>query len=140
MPNFAMRTSLCDFYFSRNGADYELTAAVDSLTFEDPERKHLTRGSSGRNGTGLIYTEGIKDPKSLTVVFVGLSAEYAAMLRDMYEQEERTGFKILDRKTGQMRVYKEAIVSQPPMQASMQDGAEEQTVQVIFETYQVEDK
>lgn len=140
MTQFAMRTSLCDFYFSRNGEDYDLTAAVDSATFEDPERKHLTRGSSGQNTTGLIYTEGIKDPKTLTVVFVGLSQEYAAMLSDMYAEEERTDFKVVDRKTGQMRAYKEAIVSQQPRQGTMSDGAEERNIQVIFECYKVEDK
>ena len=137
---YALRTSLCDFYFSRNGADYDVTAAVDSATFEDPERKHLTRGSSGQNKTGLIYTEAIKDPKTLTVAFIGISQEMAAMLADMYEQEERTDFKIIDRKTGQMRSFKEAIISQRPLQGTMSDGAEEQTVQVIFESYQVEDK
>lgn len=140
MTQFAMRTSLCDFYFSRNGEDYDLTVAVDSATFEDPERKHLTRGSSGQNTTGLIYTEGIKDPKTLTVVFVGLSQEYAAMLSDMYTKEERTDFKVVDRKTGQMRAYKEAIVSQQPRQGTMAGGAEELNIQVIFECYKVEDK
>ncbi len=140
MPNFALRTSLCDVYFSRNGEDYDVTAAVDSMTFEDPQRKHLTRGSSGRNTTGLVYSEGTKDPKTLTVVFVGLSAEFAQMFADMYEKEERTDFKIVDRKTGQFRSYKEAIISQRPVQASMQDGVEEQNVQVILEAYRVEDK
>ena len=137
---YALRTSLCDFYFSRNGEDYDLTAAVDSAAFEDPERKHLTRGSSGQNSTGLIYTEGIKDPKTLTVVFIGLSAEYAALLADMYKEEERTDFKIIDRKTGQMRSFKDAIVSQKPAQATMSEGAEEQNVQVVFECFTVEDK
>ena len=137
---YALRTSLCDFYFSRNGADYDVTAAVDSATFEDPERKHLTRGSSGRNKDGLIYTEGIKDPKTITLVLVGLSQEMAAMLSDMYEQEERTDFKIVDRKTGRMRSFKQALISQRPMQGTMSDGAEEQNVQVVLESYQVEDK
>lgn len=140
MANFALRTSLCDFNFSRNGVDYDITAAVDSSTFEDPERKHLTRGSAGTNTRGLIYTEGIKDPKTLTVVLIGLSQEMAALLVDMYELEERTDIKIIDRKTGQMRAYKDAIVSQKPMQGTMADGAEEQNVQVIFEAYKVEDK
>lgn len=138
--NYALRTSLCDFYFSRNGEDYDLTAVVDSAAFEDPERKHLTRGSSGQNTKGLIYTEGIKDPKSLTVVFIGLSVEFASMLSDMYAAEERTDFKIIDRKTGQMRAFKDAIVSQKPVQASMSEGAEEQNVQVIFECFKTEDK
>lgn len=137
---YALRTSLCDFYFSRNGADYDVTAAVDSATFEDPERKHLTRGSSGQNKTGLIYTEGIKEPKTLTVVFVGLSQEMAAMLAEMYKEEERTDFKIVDRKSGQRRSFKQALISQRPMQSTLTDGAEEQNVQVIFESYQVEDK
>lgn len=137
---YALRTSLCDFYFSRNGADYDVTAAVDSATFGDPERKHLTRGSSGQNQTGLIYTEGIKDPKTLTVSFIGLSEEMAALLADMYEQEERTDFKIVDRKTGRRRSFKQALISQRPLQSTMSDGAEEQTVQVIFESYQVENK
>ena len=137
MPNFAMRTSLCDFYFSRNGVDYDITAVVDSNTFEDNERKHLTRGASGKNKTGLVYTEGIKDPKTLTTVFIGISQEMADMLADMYEKEDRTDVKVVDRKTGQMRSFKDAIVSQKPTQGTMGDGAEEQNVTVIFECFEV---
>lgn len=137
MPNFAMRTSLCDFYFSRNGVDYNTTNYVDSNTFEDNERKHLTRGASGANTSGLVYTEGIKDPKTLTTIFIGISQEMAGMLSDMYDKEERTDIKIVDRKTGQMRTFKDAIVSQKPTQGTMGDGAEEQNVTVIFECFEV---
>lgn len=134
---FALRSVVCDFYFSRNGVDYDVTAAVDSHAFDDPERKHLTRGASGKNKTGLVYTEGIKDPKVLTTVFVGISQEMAQLLADMYDKEDRTDIKIVDRKTGQSRTFTNAIVSQKPLQSAMGDGAEEQNVQVIFEAFEV---
>lgn len=119
---YALRTSLCDFYFSRNGADYDVTAAVDSATFEDPERKHLTRGSSGQNKTGLIYTEGIKDPKTLTVAFIGLSQEMAAMLADMYKEEERTDFKSWTAKPVSGVLLSRPLSASAPCKAPLRTG------------------
>lgn len=137
---FALRTAFCDFYFSRNGADYDLTAVVDSKTFEDPEERSLTRGASGTSKKGLIYTSGIKDPKTITVVCVGLSKEYADMISAMYENEERTDFRIVDRKTGRMVAYKDAIFAKRPAQETMSEGSEELNVSLQLRTFNVEYK
>lgn len=143
MPDnmFNLRAVLCDAYFSRNGVDYNLTAVIDSAQLEDPEEKQLTRGSFAGNKTGLIYTSGIKDSKTVTVRLIGLSAEYGSMLNDMYEQEERTDFKIVDRKTGRRATFKEAIIGKRIVQENMGEGGDdEMAATLILRTYQVEYK
>lgn len=135
---FAMRTSLCDFSFSRNGADYDITAVVDSRQLEDPEEKSLTRGASATNKKGIVYTSSIKDPKTLTVVCVGLSKEYADMVSDMYQNEERTNFIIIDRKTGRKAVFRDAIFSKRPHQEQMSEGAEELNISLVLKSFNVE--
>ena len=138
---FNLRAVLCDAYFSRNGADYNLTAMVDSVALENPEEKLLTRGFFAGNKTGLAYTSGIKDPKTVTVRLIGASAEYVNMLNDMYDKEERTDFKLVDRKTGRMAVYKEALIGKQLLQENMGEGGdEEMAVNLILRTYQVEYK
>lgn len=137
---FAMRTVMCDCYFSRNGVDYNITSIVDNTAFENPERKHLTRSASATNTTGLVYTEGVKDPKNVTITAVGISLEMAKMLAEMYAKEERTDFKIIDRKTGRMRSFEKSIISQEPTQSQTGEGAEELNVSFILETFVVKDK
>lgn len=143
MPDnmFNLRAVLCDAYFSRGGVDYSLTGFIDTTALDDPEEKQLTRGAFAGNKTGLIYTSGIKDAKTITVRLVGLSAEYANMLNDMYEKEERTDFKIVDRKTGRRATFEDAIIGKRVVQENMGgDGDEEMAANLVLRTYRVEYK
>lgn len=138
---FNLRAVLCDAYFSRNGVDYSLTGVIDTSALEDPEEKQLTRGAFAGNKTGLIYTSGIKDSKTVTVRLVGLSAEYATLLNEMYKKEERTDFKVIDRKTGRRATFKDAIVGKRIIQENMGgEGDEEMAANLILRTYNVEYK
>ena len=134
---FNMQMVRCDFFFSRNDVDYELTAMADSRQLEDPEEKNATRGSSGRSEKGIIYTTGIKDPKTITLVCVGLTKEYADMIAEMYENEERTDFKIVDRKSGRIAKMENDFFAKRPVQEQMGEGAEELNVSLMIRGFKV---
>lgn len=135
---FTMQMVRCDFFFSRNGVDYELTAMADSRQLEDPEEKNATRGASGRSKKGIIYTTGIKDPKTMTLVCIGLTKEYADLIAEMYENDERTDFKIVDRKTGRMAKMEDGFFAKRPIQEQMGEGAEELNVSLLIRGFKAE--
>jgi hypothetical protein len=138
MPVLQIRK--CDFIFGYNGVDYNLTAETDAWSIEDPQAKHLTRGSSTTNKRGIIITEGTKDPRVITITLIAPAAEYLKMFKEIYNDEERVDFSIIDRVNGSKRTLKEAIIQKEPMQATMGEGADELNISLVIETYQIEDK
>ena len=64
----------CDFGVTLNGVNYDFEH-VENLQIEDPERTRLIRGGNAGNKTGLIYKEGTKEPKAITLTVIGMPAE-----------------------------------------------------------------
>lgn len=128
-----------DVSFNYNGPRYDLTKYVDGVTIEDPETKHLTRGGSGKNKKGLSYGEGTKDPKKITIDFVGFPVAYLKLIRQIWEKEDRIDVSCIDRKTGDSRVFKEALVVNNIRQLTMKDGVEEANFQLLLETFDIDE-
>ncbi|WP_424244947.1 hypothetical protein Dip510_000054 [Elusimicrobium posterum] len=129
----------CDLGFTYNGQSYDFTNEVDSVTIDDPQATHLTRGGSARNTKGLIYTEGAKSPKVVTVTLVNIDAAYSKLFKTIREEEDRLEIYCIDRKTGSKRIFKDCILQKDPLQLSMSEGAEELNISLVFETFKIDE-
>ena len=67
----------CDFGVKIGGVDYQFDH-VSQVTIEDPERNRLTRGANASNKQGLVYKDGLKDPKRWTIPILAMSPELKA--------------------------------------------------------------
>ena len=121
-----------------NNTNYEF-GDVDSVTVEDPETVKLTRGSNNKNKTGLVYTEGGKDPKRVTINSLGVTAEQNAMLRTVFESKARVDFSVIDRTDGSGKIAKNAIISQMPQQLTIDESPDSMTVGIILETFDLKE-
>ena len=128
----------CDFGIIYNEVKYDFTEYVDGVTIEDTESKHLVRGRTGVSKKGLIYSESLHTPKRISVSLVGLRKDFFPVFRKIYAEEDRVEVYCIDRKTGNNRVFKDAVLTQEPEQLTMTDGAEEMNLTLVFESFAVE--
>lgn len=128
----------CDFVLKYNDITYTFDH-VDSVAYEDPETTKLIRGSNASNKVGMTYTEGTKDPKRLTLVLIGVDAAMASLLKSIYVGKDRCEFSVIDRTDGSGKVAKNAIISQKPQQLLIDESPESMNVQVLFESFDVEE-
>jgi hypothetical protein len=127
-----------DFGIKYNGVNYDFDH-VDSLKIEDPENTKLIRGSNAKNKVGLAYTEGTKEAKKVTVVLVGISQAYFDMFTTIYKDKVRVECYCVDRSTGGSRIAKDCIIAKRPMQANIEESAESMNVEVVFESFNIEE-
>jgi hypothetical protein len=124
----------CDFGIKYNGVNYDFEH-VNELTIEDPENTKLTRGANSANKSGLVYREGMKEPKRWTVTIMNMSSELKGVLDAVYEQRARLDAYCISRVDGSSKMAKDAILCQQPQQLSIVDGPDSMNVQLIFETF-----
>ena len=124
----------CDFGVKYNGVNYDFTH-VANLQIEDPENTKLVRGSNGTNKLGLVYKEGIKDPKRMTVTIMGMSAELKAVLDAAYEAKDRLDAYCISRTDGSSKMAKNAVLSQQPQQLSVDETPDSMNVALAFESF-----
>jgi hypothetical protein len=124
----------CDFGIKINGVSYDFSD-VDSLTIEDPEFTRLTRGANARNMTGLVYREGTKEPKRITVVIMNMSIELKEVLDGAYVDRSRLDVYAISRADGSSKFGKNAVLCQKPQQLTIEEGPESMAVSLIFETF-----
>jgi hypothetical protein len=128
----------CDFGFKYNGVNYDFEH-VESVSVEDPESTKLIRGSNQSNKVGLVYTEGTKDPKAVTVTVLGLSSALHGLLKTIYDTKARCEFYCIDRTDGSSKIGKNAILRQKPMQLNIDESPESMNVVLVFETFDLEE-
>lgn len=124
----------CDVGFKYNDVLYDFED-VDSVVIEDPETTKLTRGANARNKLGLVYTEGSKDAKRISVTCLGLSADLHAVLLEIFKEKERCEVSIIDRTDGSSKLAKNCVLCQQPQQLSVDQNAESMNVVLTFETF-----
>lgn len=124
----------CDFGIKYNGVSYDFTH-VQNLQIEDPENTKLVRGSNGGNKLGLIYKEGLKEPKKVTVTILGMSSELKDVLDAAYEAKDRLDVFCISRVDGSSKMAKNAVLSQMPQQLSIEEGPESMNVSLAFESF-----
>lgn len=129
----------CDFSVTIRGKAYTFTE-VENLQIEDPEQTTLIRGSNAGNKTGLVYKEGLKEPKTITLTIIGLPAELHALLKDVYEKKERVDCNCISRVDGSSKIAKNAVLAQTPKQLQLDDSAESLNTALIFKSFDVSEE
>lgn len=124
----------CDFGIKLNGVNYDFTH-VQSLTIEDPENTKLVRGANAGNKVGLVYREGIKEPKKITVTIVGMSGDLKAVLDGAYENQSRLDVYAISRADGSSKMAKNAVLSLQPQQLTIDENADSLNVALAFESF-----
>ncbi len=124
----------CDFGVKIGGVAYDFDY-IASLKVDDPEKNKLTRGANAKNKIGLVYKEGLKEPKVWTVTIMNMSAALKTRLDQAFEDQERCEVYGIDRTTGSSKMAKNAILSNQPQQLSIDESAESMNVELIFETF-----
>jgi hypothetical protein len=126
----------CDFGVTINSVNYDFEH-VQNLTIEDPERTRLIRGGNAGNKTGLVYKEGIKDAKSITVTLIGISMDMHSLLKTAYNDRARLDCYCVSRVDGSSKIAKNAVLSQEPKQLSVDESAESMNVALAFESFDI---
>ena len=124
----------CDFGIKYNGVNYDFVH-VENLTIEDPESTKLIRGANAGNKVGLVYKEGIKEPKKVTVTIKGMSAELKAVLDGAYEAKDRLDVYCISRSDGSSKMAKNAVLSQMPQQLTLDETEGSVNVALAFESF-----
>jgi len=126
----------CDFGITLNGQNYDFDHIV-SFNTEDPERTKLVRGTNAGNKMGLVYKEGIKDAKTVTVTIIGMTADIYGLLKTAYDDKTRLDCYCINRADGSSKIAKNAVLSQEPRQLQLDDSAESMNVALVFESFDV---
>ena len=124
----------CDFGVKIDGVDYAFEH-VAQVTIDDPERNRLTRGANASNKIGLVYKDGLRDPKRWTIPILNMSIELKAKLDECYDQQKRLDVYCIDRTDGSSKMGKNAVLSNKPQQLTLEDTAESMQVSLEFETF-----
>lgn len=127
-----------DFGITYNGVNYDFTH-VDSLTIDDPERTRLVRGGNAGNKTGLVYKEGIKEAKVITVTLLDIPLDIFNMLKTIYNDTTRVDTYCVDRTDGSSKISKNCVLCQAPKQLLVDETPESMNVALVFETYDHEE-
>jgi hypothetical protein len=123
-----------DFGIKYNGVNYDFDHVLD-LQIEDPEVTRLVRGANASNKTGLVYKEGIREPKRWTVTIMGMSSALKTVLDQAYEARDRLDVYCISRLDGSSKMGKNAILSAQPQQLTVDESPESMNVALIFETF-----
>lgn len=126
----------CDFGVTLNGVNYDFDH-VENLQIEDPERTRLIRGGNAGNKTGLVYKEGIKEAKTITLTVIGMPMELHALLKQAYSDKTRLDCYVVSRVDGSSKIAKNAILSQEPKQLTLDDSPESMNTALVFESFDV---
>lgn len=126
----------CDFGVTLNGVNYDFEH-VQNLAIEDPESTKLVRGGNASNKLGLIYKEGIKDAKTITVTIIGMTMDLHNLLKAAYVDRTRLDCYCVSRVDGSSKIAKNAILSKEPKQLSVDDSAESMNTALVFESFDI---
>jgi hypothetical protein len=126
----------CDFGVTIAGVNYQFTH-VEGLTIENPERTRLIRGANAGNKTGLAYKEGLKEAKVITLTVIDVPAALHQVLKDAYAAGTRMDCFCISREDGSSKIAKNSVLSQEPMQLTLDDSPESLNLSLVFESFDV---
>jgi hypothetical protein len=124
----------CDVGIKINGVGYDFEH-VDEVTIEDPEFTRLSRGANAANKEGLIYKEGLKEPKRVTVAIMNMSVDLKGVLDAAYNDKSRLDVFAISRDDGSSKMAKNAVLCQQPQQLTLNDQPEAMQVRLVFESF-----
>lgn len=124
----------CDFGIKVDGVSYDFEHVAE-LQIDDPERNQLTRGGNAKNKTGLVYKDGLKEPKRWTLPILNMSAALKGVLDNCFNAQTRMDVYCIDRTDGSSKMAKNAIISNRPQQLTVDESAESMNVSLEFVTF-----
>jgi hypothetical protein len=130
----------CDFSIIRAlGQVQTLPGAHAMPEMTDPHERNKTRGNGDLSGTGIVYDTGFGQTKEQVFQFKTTSM-MGGFLRDLWSSKEEFDFSIVNRKTGDKRLLKKAILAKEPMQMAIEEGEESTITSITMRFFEVEDK
>lgn len=129
----------CDFGITLNGVNYEFDH-VENAQIDDPETTELIRGGNAGNKLGLVYTQGLKEPKTMTLTVIGIPMDLHNLLKAAYANKTRMDAYIINRADGSKKTAKNAILASEPKQASVSDAAESMNTALVFKSFDVSEE
>lgn len=124
----------CDVGIKLNGTNYDFEH-VDEVTVEDPEFNRLSRGANAGNKEGLVYKEGLKQPKRITIAMMNLTAALYTALVAAFNDKSRMDVFAVSRRDGSKKMGRNSILCQIPQQLSLTESEESMQVRLVFETF-----
>lgn len=124
----------CDFGIKLGGIYYEFPH-VNEFQIEDPETTKLTRGANASNKIGLVYTDGVKEPKKVTVTIIGMTPDIKDVLDQCFANKTRVDVYAVNRGDGSSKIAKNAVLSTAPQQLTMSEAVDSLNVALIFESF-----
>src|SRR5688572_23952063 len=103
----------CDFGIKVNSVSYDFDHVAE-LQIEDNERNRLTRGANAKNKIGLVYKDGLKEPKRWTLPILNMSAALKVVLDSAFEDQTRVEVYCIDRASGSSKMAKSAVLANRP--------------------------
>lgn len=128
----------CDVGIKIDGVSYDFDH-VNSIEIEDPEMTNLTRGANGKNDEGIVFKEGVREPKVWTVPIMQMSIELKGVLDAAYAAQTRMDVYCVSRSDGSSKMLKKAILKQKPQQLNVDESADSLAVQLMFAGYKSEE-
>jgi hypothetical protein len=123
----------CTFGFDLNGTSYTFEH-VNEVAVDDPSRNHLTRGANESNEEGIVYTEGSRSPKVITLTIMGMAKTLAEALQGSFKNKSRLDLTIIA-SDGSTKNANKAILTNDPMQKTLNDSVDSMNVELIFESF-----
>lgn len=124
----------CDVGIKIDGVNYDFPH-TNSIEIEDPEMTNLTRGADGKNEEGIVYKEGVRDPKTWTIPIMQMSVELKGVLDSAYSNQTRMDVYCISRKDGSSKMLKNAVLKQRPQQLTIDESADSMAVALSFAGY-----
>ena len=132
-----LRIYTCKVGLQIDGQNYYFDD-INSVSVEDPLRKHLTRGANSQNKTGLAYQEGSRQPCVVTFNAVGVSAELASLITSCFKNERRVSGFAIDDMSGENYTFRKALVTRAANQANVSDGEDTYDMAIELESFDYE--
>lgn len=124
----------CDVGIKVDGTSYEFDHVI-SVTIVDPERNVLTRGNNAKNTDGLVYKEGLSEPKTWTMPILQISPELKDLFETCFKDQKRLEVFAISRKDGSSKMAKKAILANNPQQLTLDESAESMQVSLEFVSF-----
>lgn len=128
----------CDCGVKIAGISYDFDH-VEGVQIEDPEVTKLRRGNNGISKEGIVYKEGINEPKRLSFTVLGMSAELKAVLDSAFLNKTRVEAYCVDRTDGSSKIAKNSVLSNQPMQLAVDGSPESMNVILSFESFDIQE-
>jgi hypothetical protein len=87
-----------------------------------------------------MIAEGISEPDKITIPIMNVSSKIIELLNKIRNGQERIDAYVIDRKTGDNRFIKNAIISKRVRQLVISEGRDDLKIEVCLESFDVDDK